>query len=220
LLTNFLPVIPILKHANEHHVTRLLFTGTCEEYGINDSPFQEGQTVMPVSPYSWAKSLTALTANFAHQVYELPIVFLRPFTFFGSFQRGTMFIPALFRAIFNRENKFAMSKGEQLREFNYAEDIADAYIKALTSRNIDGETLNLGSGKGFKLSEIAEEIVKLTESPILLQKGALDYRKHELMSIITDTNKAKELLDWNTTTTLMEGLKKTYDWYQNHPGFL
>jgi len=147
-------------------------------------------------------------------------VFLRPFTFFGSFQRGTMFIPALFRAIFNGEKEFAMSTGDQLREFNFAEDIADGYIKALTSRNIDGETINLGRGKGFKLSEVAEEVVNITNSPILLQKGALDYRKHELMSIITDTNKAKQLLGWNATTTLKEGLKQTNQWYQNHPGFL
>jgi len=215
---NYETIFPFINYVyNNENFKRLILTGTCEEYGFNPNPFVETQKIDPVSPYSLSKALLSITAKFLNRTYSIPITVLRPFTFLGPYQTGNMFVPLLFKAIFKKKPFFDMSPGEQIREFNYSGDIADAYIKAITAKNIDGEIINIGRGNGITLSRIVEIILDVTESSIKINKGRIDYRDQEIMTIISDPSKAKRLLGWDVKYSIEESVKKTYEWYKKHP---
>lgn len=66
-----------------------------------------------------------------------------------------------------------MSKGEQTRDFIYVDDLVDGIIKAPITKQAIGEIINLGSGKEYKIREVAIKIIDLMENPITPLIGAL-----------------------------------------------
>jgi len=106
-----------------------------------------------------------------------------------------------------------MTKGEQIREFNYVEDVITGLLLAAVTPAANGEVINIGNGKGIQLREIAEIIVKLFGNCIELKLGAIDYRENEIMRMYSDNSKAKKILDWHPRYSIKEGLKNTVNYY-------
>ncbi|MHA1983351.1 MAG: NAD-dependent epimerase/dehydratase family protein [Candidatus Hodarchaeales archaeon] len=217
---NFNTLFPIIDYSYKYKIQKLILTGSSDEYGDNISPFNENINVKPISPYSYTKSLGALTAQFVHRVYEIPVVFLRPFAFFGPYQRNNMFIPSLFKAIINGDAEFKMSSGKQIRDINYVLDIAEGFIKAVFTNKIEGKIFNLGSGQSLELKFIANLIKKVTKSDVKLLYGALPYRKSEIMNMVADTNLSSKYLNWKSETPLERAFLETFQWYQANKDFL
>lgn len=189
-------------------------TGTCEEYGNGLTPFEESQAPVAVSPYSASKIASTYYCQMLYNVYNLPIVCLRPFLTYGPRQRNTkMLIPATIIAALKNE-QLRMTKGEQTRDFVYVTDVVDAYIKAIKSKKAIGEIINIGSGKEYKIKDIVEKIIKLTKSKIKPKIGTIPYRKGETMHFYCSNKKAKKLLNWKPKVNLDDGLKRTIKWYE------
>ena len=108
---------------------------------------------------------------------------------------------------------FPVSKGEQLRDFCFIEDIIDGILLAATKRGALGEVINLASGNPTSIRSIIEEIVNLIGSG-RPQWGKLSYRKGENMELYADITKAKKILKWKPKITMKEGLKETIDFYK------
>lgn len=189
-------------------------TGTCEEYGNGKVPFKEDQSPIPMSPYSASKVASTYYCKMLYKVHNLPIVTLRPFLTYGPMQTNTkMFIPSLiFSCLDNRD--FRMTGGEQTRDFIYIEDVVDAYLRAAISKSVIGNIINIGSGKEYRVFDVAKKIVNITGSKIKLDTS-LPYRAGETMHFYCSNKKAKDLLKWTPTTGLEEGLKKTVGWYSS-----
>jgi nucleoside-diphosphate-sugar epimerase len=148
---------------------------------------------------------------------ELPIITLRPFLTYGPYQDTDMFIPSLLYHCLNGKD-FPMTEGTQTREFNYIDDIVDAYLLAATCRDAIGEVINIGNGIEYKIKDIAEKIVKMIGNPIRLLIGAISKRPGETSHFFCSNEKAKRLLGWSPKVGLDEGLEKTIRWYRNFLG--
>lgn len=190
-------------------------TGTCEEYGDNPAPFTEEQRENPVSPYSASKVATTYFCQMLYKVQGLPIVTLRPFLTYGPYQESGLLIPSLIKCCLEKRD-FKMSKGEQTREFNYVDDIVEGFYKASITEKAIGEIINLGNGKEYRILELVEIIIGLMGNPICVEVGALPYRKGETTHFFCSNKKARSLLNWNPKTDLIDGLKKTIDWYKGY----
>lgn len=199
----------------KHKIDCFINTGTCEEYGDNPAPFSEADRENPVSPYSGSKVLASHICRMLYKTQKMPIVTLRPFLTYGPYQVNDMLIPSLIRkCILNEE--FAMTKGEQTREFNYVSDIVEGYLKASLSPKAVGEIINLGCGRERKIKDVVGMIVDLTKSKITPKAGELPYRAGEAMHFYCLNRKARELLDWQPKASLKEGLIKTIAWYREY----
>jgi UDP-glucose 4-epimerase len=187
-------------------------TGSSEEYGDGAAPFNEEQREIPVSPYSASKVSATYFCQMLHKSLGFPSVTLRPFLTYGPGQSPDMFIPSLIKHCIDGKN-FVMTKGDQTREFNYVDDIVDAYILAAEKPEAIGEIINIGNGREYQIKTVAEKIVGMMGDPIVLKIGALEKRAGEAKRFFCDNRHAKEILGWDPKVGLEEGLKKTIDWY-------
>ncbi|MDY6845471.1 MAG: GDP-mannose 4,6-dehydratase, partial [Thermodesulfobacteriota bacterium] len=153
-----------------------------------------------------------------HKTMDLPIVTLRPFLAYGPYQDADMFIPSLIYHCLEKKD-FPMTEGDQTREFNYVDDIIDAYLLTVAYQNVQnvkGEIINIGNSIEYKIKDVAEKIVHMMGNPIRLLIGALPKRAGETSHFFCSNEKAKKLLGWEPKTTLDVGLKKTIEWYENN----
>ncbi|MFP4403420.1 MAG: UDP-glucuronic acid decarboxylase family protein, partial [Candidatus Woesearchaeota archaeon] len=103
--------------------------------------------------------------------------------------------------------------GMQTRSFQYVDDLIDGMIKMMNSKDFKGP-VNLGNPDEFKIIELAEKIIKLTNSnsKIIYEKLPGDDPKQRK----PDINLAKEKLSWKPLIELNEGLKKTIPYFKNY----
>jgi GDP-L-fucose synthase len=100
--------------------------------------------------------------------------------------------------------------GDVIREWGYVEDIAEGIFLTTTNYN-DIEILNLGSGKGYTIREIAEMI-----------KESISWKGNFVFDIsrpdgapkkILDVSRMKRVINWESKTPINKGIRQTIDWY-------
>lgn len=197
-----LNVLKSLENIDAHFI----FTSTSEIYGNNKSPFHENQIPKPVSPYS----LTKISAEYLIQTYcnhnNKKFTNLRVFNFYGEHMPESFFIPQMINSLKKGED-FNMTKGEQIRDFLYVGDVVDGLILTVKTTSSYGETMNVCSGMGTQLKQLAEEVNKTmnTEAKIIL--GAIPYRDSEVWEMIGDQSKIKNITGFIPKTTIEKGIE-------------
>jgi len=96
------------------------------------------------------------------------------------------------------------------RDFTYVEDTTEAMIIALQTPNIEGEIINIGTSKTWKMKEILNLIKKETKTEhkkVVLDKSRL--RLNDVDTLVADSEKARKILNWKPKITLNEGIGKT-----------
>lgn len=197
-----LNVLKSLENIDAHFI----FTSTSEVYGNNTSPFHEKQVPQPVSPYSLTKiSAELLIQTYCHQ-YNKKYTNLRIFNFYGEHMPESFFIPQMIKSLKKGEN-FNMTEGEQIRDFLYVGDVVDALI--LTAKNSDsyGETMNVCSGKGTQLRQLAETVNTTINTEAKIVLGAIPYRDSEVWEMIGDQSKLIKITGFKPQISLEKGIE-------------
>jgi dTDP-L-rhamnose 4-epimerase len=100
--------------------------------------------------------------------------------------------------------------GEQTRDFSFVEDIARANLLAAETDQLDGLVVNIGSGRGTLIREIAEQLADILEIKIAPEiSGA--FRLGEMRYLTSDTTLARSA-DYKPTVELAEGIARYIDW--------
>lgn len=202
-VTGTLNVLQALQNLDAHFI----FTSSSEIYGNNKSPFHENQLPKPVSPYSLSK----VNAEMLIQTYCLnhnkKFTNLRIFNFYGEHMPEDFFIPQMINSL-KREEDFLMTKGEQTRDFLYVDDVVEALLLTATNTNSYNETMNVCSGKGTKLSELATEVNEKMNAKAKIILGAIPYRDNEVWEMIGDNSKIKQKLGFEPQVNLENGIKR------------
>jgi len=194
---------------------KFIAVGTCEEYGVN-APFSESMREAPVSAYSCSKvAVTHLLQTF-HHIYRFPAVIVRPSLAYGPGQENGMFIPALIKRLLTNRT-FAMSGGEQTRDFVYIDDLVEAILLAATCSEADGRVINVSSFEPVRIIDLARTIADLMGDGAreLLNVGELAYRPGETMNYFSDNREAGRLLGWSPCVDLQTGLSRTVEFYRS-----
>lgn len=185
---------------------RFLQVGTCEEYGAIDAPFSEHQDCgKPVSPYSAAK----LKATNATVSSGKNVVVARPFLTFGPGQRSASLLPTLIKAGLSGQ-PFAMTEGQQTREFNFVDDIARDLLELLACEAAEGQVVNIGCGEERRVVDVARMAWAATGADeSLLRVGAREGRPADIPRLFADVSRSRKLLGERARTSLEEGLSAT-----------
>ena len=204
----------LVTYIEKSNLKSFIQIGSSDEYGANNAPQNESQRELPISPYSLAKVASTHFLQMLYRTEGFPVAIIRLFLVYGPEQDDTRFIPQIVKGCLNND-KFPVSHGEQLRDFCYIDDIVNGILTALINININGEVINLASGKPVTIREVVEK-VKKTVGKGEIEFGKVPYRIGENMELYADTSKAKELLEWEPLVTLSQGIFKTVASYQKN----
>lgn len=214
---NALGSINVLKTCIDSEVKRLVHISSSEVYGpAQYVPMNEKHPIQPYSTYSVAKVAADLWAQTFFWEHKLPVAILRPFNTFGPHESLPYFIPEMIRQCL-KEPIINVGNLETSRDFTYVEDTANAMVKALETENIEGEIINIGTGKTHKMKDVLALIKKEThvkEKQVVLDKSR--FRPRDVETLVTDNSKARKILGWTPTTTFEEGIRKTIKWYKDN----
>lgn len=204
---NVLGTLNLLVALNQVNYKGFYFSSSSEVYGNNKSPFQENQIPSPTSPYSLSKLMAENLIKTYAKLHYKPNTILRIFNFFGSDMPENFFISQLI-ATLNRDEFFEMTGGEQIRDFLHIDELLVAIIAISRSGKSDGEVINICSGKGIMLKDLAFEISRLLKKEHLLNIGALPYRNNEIWEMIGDNEKLRKIINGFKVISIQKGLKK------------
>jgi len=211
--TNVQGTVNLLQALAGTGYERFVYVGTSEIYGDVPVPFREDAPVNPISPYSVSKYAGEMYCRMFHQGRGWPIVMLRPFNAYGPAQSPDRVVPEIItRGL--RGQSLKMTSGQQTREFNFVEDLADGFVRAAIAPDVDGEIINLGCGVETAIRDMAGRLLDLLGHPVEAQFGALPDRPTEIRRMAADASKARRLLGWMPTVLLDDGLSRTVDWYR------
>lgn len=211
---HYFSVINLIKFSKLINLKTFINFGSSDEYGLAKSPVSETQREEPFSPYSLCKLNSTHLLRILYQEENFPSVVIRPFLVYGERQNRNRFLPQVIKSCLN-DKEFKVTKGEQLRDFLYVGDFAEAVIMCLDNPNVFGEILNIASGKPVSIKNITE-LVNTYIGKGRPDYGARPYRKGENMELFADIRKSKELINWEPKTNFKKVLSKIVDWYINN----
>ena len=210
--THFFSTINLISILKKKKLKRYVHIGTCDEYGDNISPIKENVREDPITSYAFGKLASINLLIMLYKTENFPATALRLFLVYGPYQKNDRLIPQVINGCLSKKS-FPVSKGNQLRDFCYVEDVINAIILALTKKKALGEVFNVGSGKPVSVKFIIDTISKIIKQgkPLF---NKIPFRKNENLKLYPSINKAVRLLGWKPKTNLNQGLVKTTNYYK------
>jgi len=184
------------------------------DYLLREEDSQPTRLHEPLSAdleYGWCKLMGEMQLNSFIKQYGLKGCSLRFVTAYGERENETHAIIALIHKAHERMDPFMIwGDGQQSRDFTYVGDIVDGTILA-AERIGDGTQINLGTGRRFKVREVAEMILEIMN---FHPRVMYDLSKPTgVMNRALCIDRAKALLGWEPKHTFREGLDRTINWY-------
>jgi nucleoside-diphosphate-sugar epimerase len=211
---HYVGLLNLIMALDKNQLKGFIQVGSSDEYGDLPAPQVETMRERPSSSYSAAKlAATQLIQMLAKQEC-FPGTVLRLFLVYGPGQNKQRFLPQVIEGCL-RGASFPVSKGEQLRDFCYMDDVIDALIRAAMNREAQGEVINIASGQPVSIASMIKK-VKARINCGEPQFGSVPYRSGENMSLYADISKAKQVLGWEPTVSLADGLEKTIAYFKKN----
>jgi len=190
---------------------RAVLAGTCAEYEWSRDVYREDAPLAPATLYGAAKhGLHTIAAAYAEQV-GLSLAWGRLFFLYGPDETPGRLVPALVRALLAGE-RAPMTAGMQRRDFMHVAD-AGAAFAALADAALTGP-VNVASGAGVELRELASLIAAHTGGAQLLALGELPMREGEPPSLVADAGRLHDELGFRARWDLDAGLQETISWWR------
>jgi nucleoside-diphosphate-sugar epimerase len=163
----------------------------------------------PGSPYVAAKWAATAYGQMFHALYDTPVVIARLSMTYGPGQDPHKLIPYVVRSLLRGESP-RLTDGRLLADWTYIDDMVDGLLTTALAPNIEGQTVDLGSGILTSAREVVQQIIQLLGSHIEPQWGALPDRPDEYVRAANAVRTA-ELLQWRAETSLTRGLEKSIE---------
>jgi len=212
---NVAGTINILEAARNHDIERVVVASSSSVYGKPQYlPYDEDHPTTPVSPYGVSKLATEQYARVYNEVYGLPTVSLRYFTVYGPRMRPNMAMTNFVSRCLHGEPPVIYGTGEQTRDFTYVEDIRRVNKQLLTDDSADGEICNIGSTDNIDIQTLAKVIRDEIDPSLDIVYD--DARKGDAEHTHADVSKANELLGYEPTVDIREGVERFIEWYRTN----
>jgi dTDP-glucose 4,6-dehydratase len=216
--TNVEGTTNVLEAARTAGAGRVVHTSTSEVYGTAQTvPIAESHPLVGQSPYSASKIGADKIAESFHAAYELPVVILRPFNTYGPRQSARAVIPTIITQLLAGQ-RVKLGALTPTRDLTFAPDTADGFVAAGEAPDAPGRTINLGVGQEIAIGDLAARIATLMDKPGDVDHDAQRDRPpaSEVERLLSDNRLARELLSWEPSHTLDEGLEATIEWLSRH----
>jgi UDP-glucose 4-epimerase len=220
LAVNVEGTLHVLQAAREAGVRKVVLASSCAVYGAGRIPAREDQAPMPLSPYAASKEACESFAASYFASFHLPCVCLRYFNVFGprqDFHSPYSGVIAIFSArILAGQPVIIYGDGRQTRDFIYVGDVVRANILACESDRADGRAVNIGTGRGRTLLELASELAALCGA-----RPKVEFthpRTGDIRHSRCAPARARALLGFSPQTDFRNGLEATVRWQRDSSG--
>ena len=223
LRTNILGTQVLLDAARAYGVKRFHQVSTDEVYGDLplDRPdlfFTEETPIKTSSPYSASKASADLLVEAYYRTFKVPVTISRCSNNYGPYQFPEKLIPLIISRALKNETLPVYGKGENVRDWLYVEDHADALLLVLEKGEL-GRSYNIGGENEAKNIDLVRTIC--AEMDRLRPDNAPHDR---LITFVTDRpghdrryaidpDRIRNELGWRPSVTVEEGLRRTVEWY-------
>jgi nucleoside-diphosphate-sugar epimerase len=189
---------------------RVVMAGTCAEYDWNSKEdFSETETpLIPRMTYGVCKnSLRILAEEFARSS-GLSFAWGRIFFLYGEDEPPNRLIPSVVRSLLKKELA-ECTHGNQVRDFLYVKDVADAFVALLDSAVEGG--VNIASGEPKTIRAVVETIGDLLDESEKVRFGAIPVRGFDPDRIVAKVDRLNGEIGWRPKYTLTEGIQETVE---------
>lgn len=174
---------------------RLVITGTCLEYGLQNGCLSEETLTQPATSYALAKdTLQKFTQALLADYPDTSFAWLRLFYMFGPGQNPNSLFGQLQQAIRDKEPVFNMSGGEQLRDYLPVEKAANYIVQLATRKKATG-IINVCSGKPVSVRKLVENMLEERGASIPLNLGYYPYATYEPMAFWGNRSRLQNTLN-------------------------
>lgn len=203
---NLMTTVNLLTVAAELACRRIVLTGSLEEPEASDPDNT------PSSPYSITKWASSAYGRMFYALYQLPVVILRLFMVYGPGQSDLRkIVPYVILSALKGEAP-KLTSGVRPIDWIYIDDVVEGLCLAATAKDIEGSTLDIGSGNLVTIREVVEKLIHITGSKVVPQFGVLADRPLEQVRIADAANSYAKI-GWTPQTSIDVGLQLTANWY-------
>jgi dTDP-glucose 4,6-dehydratase/UDP-glucose 4-epimerase len=207
-----------LNAARDAGVRRFIHTSTSETYGTAQyTPIDETHPLVGQSPYSASKIAADKMVESFFRSFGLGAITVRPFNTFGPRQSLRAIIPTVIGQLLAEQKELQLGEMTPVRDMVFVKDTVQGFLKAaLADENVNGQTINLSTNKGFSVGQIVDLIQNIigTDAKIIEDPLRLRPKNSEVYELIGDNKKAFETLGWKPTVSLKEGLTSTIEFFE------
>ena len=202
-------------------VKRIVFCTSMARYGNQKAPFTEEMSPAPVDPYGIAKVAAEEVLKVLGKVHEIEWNIAVPHNIVGEHQKYDDPFRNVMSIMLNRnlqgKPSIIYGDGTQTRCFSYVGDCIQCLEKMGTEEKLFNEIINIGPDEESitinELASLCSNETGLNKDPIYYSKGRPQEVKHATCS----SDKARQYLNYKTTTTVKQAVKKTADWIRKNP---
>ena len=177
--------------------------------------FTEETAYCPSSPYAASKASSDHLVRAWGRTFGLPIVITNCSNNYGPFHFPEKLIPHIILSALHGNELPVYGNGEQIRDWLYVEDHADALVRVLSKGRL-GETYNIGGHVVETVCDLLEELAPSKPNGVLRYRDLITFVKdrpgHDVRYAI-DAKKIQLALGWVPKETFDSGLRKTVIWY-------
>jgi len=193
-------------------VSSLILASTSSIYGDSgDNLMRENkdERIQPPSVYASTKLSGEILAKTILNESDTKVLIPRFFTVYGPYGRPDMSILRFIHWIVNKEQVQVFGDGEQRRSFTYVDDVVSALVKVMNHNSSD--TFNIGSNNTVSLNRVIEIIEDSTDIKSIVVNKERAIKDPDVVK--PDLSHIKQILDWEPTTLIDQGIQKTVKWY-------
>jgi dTDP-6-deoxy-L-talose 4-dehydrogenase (NAD+) len=182
-----------IKNMVEKGLSDLSIVGTCFEYGLQNGCLKEDMQTNPVTVYGLAKDTLRKFVETLQMKYSFNMKWIRLFYPYGHGQSKKSLWSQLEEAIINKQKKFNMSSGEQLRDYLPISHVAEYISKITLQNNITG-IINCCSGQPVSARSFVERFFEERKYPITLNRGCYSLPDYEPLAFWGNTSKLNKII--------------------------
>lgn len=233
---NVMGSLTLLGAARDAGIRNLVFSSTCATYGTpTNLPIAESTPQFPTNPYGASKLMVERILADFDGAYGIRSIVLRYFNAAGGDQDGeigedhepeTHLIPLVLDAASGRRRNvtifgtdYSTPDGTCVRDYIHVSDLADAHVRALALLLTGGasDVFNLGSGEGFSVRQVVDNVERITGLKVPVKLGGR--RSGDPAALVADATKAREMLRWRPQISdLDEIVYSAWAWHQRENG--
>jgi UDP-glucose 4-epimerase len=217
--TNVKGTLNVLEGVRRQGCRRLIQTSTSEVYGTPETlPILETHPLQGQSPYSASKIAADKLCEAYHCSFNVPVVTLRPFNTYGPRQSTRAVLPTLLVQLLSGRRDIKLGRLDPRRDLTFVADTVEGFIKAAEAAGVDGEVIQLGTGRAVSIGEIFDIACRVlgVSARVVQDDARLRPDGSEVMVLLSDPAKAAARLDWHAQVPIEDGIARTAQWLEGH----
>jgi nucleoside-diphosphate-sugar epimerase len=207
-----------LEASRRAGVARFVHVSSAEVYGVPErNPVDEAHRLQARSPYAAAKIGAERMVEAFRFAHGLEAIILRPFSVYGPRQSAGGVVARVVQQALTAD-AIELVDLTPRRDFCFVEDVVDAMVLAADRRVAgDAPILNVASGVGVTIGELARAAAAAANRDLPVRKSRTEGppRRADIHELVADTSRIRATLGWMPRTALVDGLRRTIEWFRN-----